>query len=263
MDELIVVRKPPKLPAKWDYSKSVAQVKQVIYKWKNVKGVMAEELWIAREKLRQKGGRPSKTLNESSELNWTSYCEEIGSSVQVVNRWLAQAYPTKTAHVSHNSGENEWYTPQPYIDAAKAVMGSIDLDPASSAKANEVVKAKSIFTAKDSGLKHPCKDTVWMNPPYAAELIGKFISKLVAEVEAERTTEAIVLVNNATETKWFAELASVSSALCFPSGRVKFWQASGKIAQPLQGQCVAYIGSNVTRFALNFAPFGIICDIVH
>lgn len=46
---------------------------------------------------------------------------------------------------------NEWYTPAALVDAARQVLGEIDLDVASSAKANEAVGAKNFYTVADDG----------------------------------------------------------------------------------------------------------------
>ena len=43
------------------------------------------------------------------------------------------------------------YTPE-YIEAARIVLGSIDLDPASSDIANQLVRAKKYYTIADNGL---------------------------------------------------------------------------------------------------------------
>ena len=166
------------------------------------------------------------------------------------------------AHVSHNSGDNEWYTPLAYTDAAHATMGMIDLDPASSKEANAVVGATQIFTIEDDGLTKEWSGRVWMNPPYASDLVGRFIEKLAVSVEDGTVGEAIVLVNNATETKWFARLASVSLMLCFPSSRIKFWKPESDKAAPLQGQVIAYTGSNGNSFNAHFKQFGIITEIL-
>ena len=86
--------------------------------------------------------------------------------------------------------------------------------------------------------------------------MGFFADKLKAEVEAGRVTAALVLVNNATETQWFKALVSVSSAVCFPSGRVKFWSPHRESATPLQGQAVLYIGPFRKDFGELFESFG-------
>jgi phage N-6-adenine-methyltransferase len=163
----------------------------------------------------------------------------------------------KTAHVSHNSGENERYTPPEYIAQAKVVLGCINLDPASSEVANRTVGAEKIFTAEDDGLSRDWHGNVWLNPPYAAELIGKFVGKLCRHVQDEQVDQSILLVNNATETKWFQEALGVCSAVCFPAGRVKFLDPHGAPSgAPLQGQSLLYFGPNPAAFASAFEQFG-------
>lgn len=157
-------------------------------------------------------------------------------------------------HIAYNSGNNEWYTPAEYIEAARAVMGSIDLDPASSEIANRVVKASAYYTAETNGLDKEWSGNIWLNPPYASDLIGRFMDKLTAE--RETYNQAIVLVNNATETEWFFKLVSVASAVVFPKGRVKFYKPDGETGAPLQGQAVVYIGDAPGNFLNKFRRFG-------
>lgn len=163
-------------------------------------------------------------------------------------------YPRDRPHVAYNSGNNEWYTPSEYIELARDVMGDIDLDPASSAKANEVVGAKGYYTAEVDGLAQDWFGNVWLNPPYSTELIAKFSEKLIKELP--QLEAAIVLVNNATETEWFGNLVSEARAVCFPNSRVKFYRPDGTTGAPLQGQAVLYYGEYPERFIEVFRSKG-------
>jgi ParB family chromosome partitioning protein len=153
--------------------------------------------------------------------------------------------------------ENEWYTPSKYIEAARTVMGSIDLDPASCELAQETVQASQYFTIDENGLIKEWRGNVWLNPPYSKESVGLFAAKLVEETA--NLSQAIVLVNNATDTQWFHEIASVATAICFVRGRVKFNDKNGKPANsPVQGQVCIYVGGNAEKFCLVFSSFGIV-----
>lgn len=162
-------------------------------------------------------------------------------------------------HVSHNSGENEWYTPPHIIEAARRVMGSIDFDPASSALANKTVAAEMFCTAQMDGLKQPWHGNVWMNPPYSQPLCADFCDAAAKKGEAGEFEQACVLVNNATETAWFQSLLAVASAACFLKGRVKYLDSSGQPANsPLQGQAVIYLGAHGQEFATEFRRLGLV-----
>jgi len=157
-------------------------------------------------------------------------------------------------HVSHNSGNNEWYTPAEYIEAAREVMGCIDLDPASSVIANQIVKAKKFYSIDDSGLDYKWRGRVWMNPPYSSELIGQFTAKMCKHVRAGDVTEAVVLVNNATEAAWFEDMAELASTVMFTFSRVKFLDSDlNPRGAPIQGQAVLYFGPNYKQFIKSFS----------
>jgi ParB family chromosome partitioning protein len=164
----------------------------------------------------------------------------------------------KGAHVSKNTGDHEWYTPKPIIEAARLVMGGIDLDPASSQAANEVVQANKFFTREQNGLDRRWKGRVWMNPPYSQPWIDDFCLKLEAEIGAGNVSQAISLTNNGTETHWGQVLLRGCAAVCFHDGRVKFW-APGKESVPLQGQMITYFGPDVQAFCREFSTMGAVC----
>lgn len=160
------------------------------------------------------------------------------------------------------TGENEWYTPQKFIEAARRVMGVIDVDPASSAFAQEKVQAVRFHSESDNGLDRDWMGKVWLNPPYSQPLISEFMEKLRVEFSEGRCIEAIALTHNYTDTAWFQETARKASAVCFTRGRVKFYSADGDIAAPTQGQAFFYFGQNPEAFTAHFKDIGFIVEVV-
>ena len=171
--------------------------------------------------------------------NQSSRCQKLAQkSAEEIDDWLDRIYDEsayrlpalssaisgkveKDPHVSNNSGENEWYTPPEYIEAARKAMGGIDLDPASSEVAQDTVGATEYFTIDDDGLSREWHGNVWLNPPYSRGLCAEFVQKLLAEIEEQRVKQAILLSNNSTETIWWQKAWAETPAICFPDRRIK------------------------------------------
>lgn len=230
----------------------------------------------------EKGGRGKKPVNQIDGFSrqTISAYRKIAAHAKRIDEYAASTddvpsqaefirFATGTekagthAHVSKNTGVPEWYTPPEYIKAARDVLGTIELDPATSKLAQKTVKAKRFYTIDDDGLSKAWAGAVWMNPPYTSDLVVKFTEKLRTHHASGDVPQAIVLVNNATETKWFQELAAVSTAACFPAGRIKFLDEDGKPGAPLQGQACIYLGSNGATFCSRFKEFGVCFERIH
>ena len=206
------------------------------------------------------GKRDSLDFDEDEPVNMAVYGTEddlIRAGREALQQEYEREIEQKVPHVSHNSGENEWYTPSEYIESARAVMGGIDLDPASSEIANRTVKAAKYYTKEDDGLKQEWTGKVWMNPPYAQPLIRQFSEAVSERYRSGKIDEAIVLVNNATETGWFQTMVKESSAICFPRTRIRFLDMDGNPSgAPLQGQAILYFGFDKNVFKNEFSKYG-------
>jgi ParB family chromosome partitioning protein len=166
----------------------------------------------------------------------------------------AQYVARATVRGGGGTGEYERYTPGKYIELARTVMGTIDLDPASCDVAQNIVRATRFFTAQDDGLTKEWYGNIWLNPPYHRDLGPRFVRKLLTELAFGRVTQAVMLTNNSTDTDWFREAVSVCQAVCFTKGRINFLESDGVTELfPTQGQTLFYYGTEVERFCDEFS----------
>lgn len=169
---------------------------------------------------------------------------------------------------------NEWYTPAKYIEAARTVMGGIDLDPASCEMANQVVRAARYYTQEENGLMQTWYGRVWLNPPYGVadprgngrykgggsslqnrSLQVLFVQKGIKEYKAGNVEQLIMLVTANITIKWFQPL--LDYPLCIPYPKISFTVPGETEGQrQVFGNAVIYLGSNEAQFIEVFSRFG-------
>ena len=149
--------------------------------------------------------------------------------------------------------------PAPWVEAARRVLGAIDLDPASSDRAQETVRARRHFTKEADGLSRPWAGRVWLNPPYATGLVDRFVGKLVHHVGAGDVPAAVLLVDSRTDTAWFHHAAGACQRICLKRGRISFVRPDGAGADATtSGSAFLYFGARPEAFEAVFSPFGLV-----
>jgi hypothetical protein len=212
---------------------------------------------LTQSEISEPTGRRWQTIARVPEEKIRSLEAELTETEQELTSAYIRQVAEGKPHIAQNAGESEWYTPTGILDAVRLTMGGIDCDPATHEAAQSVVQARQHFTQETDGLVQEWKGSVFLNPPYSQPLVGRFCEKLFAEIDAGRTTQAITLTNNATETVWGQSLLGRCLAVCFVAGRVKFWNPE-KESFPLQGQMLCYFGRNSKAFYEQCLGLGII-----
>jgi hypothetical protein len=226
------------------------------------------------------GGRPKKTGAEPAPVSKRGELQRLGIQRRQADRWerfaavpaddfaerlrrgrerLEQGKSAKPVDGTASAAEHDsdaWGTPEEYAQAARELLGGIELDPASNAAANNVIRAERFYTKVDSGFDHEWRArSVWLNPPFSKPLCGQLTARFIAEYDAEHFAAGLVLVNNATDTGWFQSLLA-RFAVCLPSKRIAFLVNGRPIDQNRQGQAVFCAGVPDADFARVFGKFG-------
>ena len=168
---------------------------------------------------------------------------------------------TTAREAFHSSESAEWYTPPFILEAARRVMGRIDLDPASTASANEIVRATTFYDRQIDGLSQKWSGRVWLNPPYGRgkghrSNMDLWSEKLISEYDDGAVEQACLLVKATPSEIWFQKLWRFP--VCFTRGRLSFLNDLGlPVRGNAHGSAIVGIGTDLQLFIANFQMSGI------
>jgi ParB family transcriptional regulator, chromosome partitioning protein len=161
-------------------------------------------------------------------------------------------------HPSAVESSDEAYTPPWLADAARSVLGAIDLDPASCTRAQTVIQAATWYSQAQDGLAQSWRGRVWCNPPYSNPL--PWVQKALQHYSAGDVPAALLLLRGDTSTEYSHLLGRAAEALCMLR-RIDFWPRrrnakTGKLSSPDFPVLLWYLGPDVEAFRAVFDYYG-------
>lgn len=165
-----------------------------------------------------------------------------------------------TEITTFTAADDEWFTPAWLARISRDILGEIDLDPASSEEANQVVKAKTFYTKEMNGLSLPWSGTVFLNPPSKrgnkTARVPLWTAKLRDEYLKRSVTAAILVVKSNLGYKWYEDLYKCYW-VCHLSELPMFWKpGGGTLGKAKKGVSVFYFGPDAKTFVRRLKPCG-------
>ncbi len=144
----------------------------------------------------------------------------------------------------------EWYTPADLANEIAAFFGgAIALDPC----ADPLDAVPALRHEHGDGLAIPWDaSSVFCNPPYRRDVTGRWVYKAIAEHDAGRAHEIVLLIPARTDTRWFTPLYRY--VICFIAGRLHF---SGSTSGAPFPSALVYLGPRRAAFMRAFAHRGV------
>lgn len=173
-----------------------------------------------------------------------------------------------TAGRTVNSASHHWGTPLEYVQAVRAVLGEISLDPCSNEYSVVGAKVEYRLPVTDGLRANWDFPTIYVNPPYGSDRergtkIRDWLARC-AESHRNHGAEVIALIPVATNTShWKAYVWNAASAVAFLyDTRLKFLVngKSGGKGAPMSCAMV-YWGAAVERFMDVFSVHGAAVDL--
>lgn len=170
-------------------------------------------------------------------------------------------------NIQHSSRQDDWMTPVAILELVRAVLGTIDFDPASSAQANARVRAKQYKTVEDDALQHPWpRGSIYLNPP-GGKLGNKsktvlFWQQLIAQRFGGYLTHAIFMAFSieALQSTQQCDLSILDFPICVPRRRIAF-DSTGPVIKsaPSHSNVIVYVPGTVddsAKFKEHFSSLG-------
>lgn len=122
----------------------------------------------------------------------------------------------------HSVSSSSWFTPPEIIEAAREMMGGIDLDPASEPAAQAHVRAERALYAGALEADWTTARKIWLNPPSPPREWWSKLANVGLGVGGMQGTYMAYSLEQLSQSQKWAPLSMLQFSVCIPKARIRY-----------------------------------------